>query len=145
MSNQALENKSKVEQLLDLLKKNTKIIAFIACLKKKHKFYSTLSLNLIIDNNLLDSKETIIKLFDEVILIKKIETENRNLIKIKKALFLMDTSDEKEILEILNPIINSKSLWKNEAIKLMSEYFLYKGEDIKSDQFLRLLNKENNN
>ena len=57
----------------------------------------------------------------------------------------MDTSDEKEILEILNPIINSKSLWKNEAIKLMSEYFLYKGEDIKSDQFLRLLNKENNN
>ena len=43
-------------------------------------------------------------------------------------------------LPILNHIINSESLWRRDAIKLLSEYFLYRGEKLKSDEYKSLLN-----
>ena len=53
---------------------------------KKHKFYSPLSLYLILDFELEKDKGSIIKLFDKVIAIKKIDKENINLIKINNTL-----------------------------------------------------------
>jgi len=108
----------------------------------KHKFYSPLSLNLIVEKKLIEDQKEVINLFNEVILIKGVNKDNKKLIKIKKALFIMNTANEDEILEILNPIINSKSLWRSQAINLVSDYFLNRGEDLKSKQFLELLNKE---
>ena len=40
-----------------------------------------------------------------------------------------------DLLEILNPIINSKSLWKSHALYLLAEYFYSKNEKQKSKEF----------
>ena len=55
-------------------------------IKSKNKFYSPLSLNIIIDNNLEENSNEILKLFEmiEKINLKK---EEKNLVKLKKSLF----------------------------------------------------------
>jgi hypothetical protein len=83
-------------------------------------------------------------LFDNILKIKKIDDEDKNLIKIKKALLFFDKNNEKEILNILNPIINSNSVWRQEAIKLIVEFFKYTGELKKSEEYLGLLSKSKN-
>ena len=117
----------------------------VEIVKDSNKFYSPLSLNLIIDQELENDPKKIYELFDEVISIKKIDKENINLIKIKKALFLTQHRDEEqEIIKILNPIINSESIWRGTAIKILGDYFLYKGENLKSEEYYKLLRiKEN--
>ena len=69
------------------------------------------------------------------------EKENLNLIKIKKAIFLFSLDDEELIIKTLNPIINSDSVWRNIAIKLISDYFLSKDESKKADEYIQLLSK----
>ena len=58
-------------------------------LSKDHKFYSPLALNLLIDNEIEKDKKIILNYFDQILKIKSISNENLNLIKIKKALFLL--------------------------------------------------------
>ena len=125
-----------------LIDKNNKIEAkeiLLNIIEKKHKFYSPSSLYILIDNNILIDKKRIIASFDKIIGIRSLEVENRNLIKIKKALFLFKNGSEKEILETLNPIINSDSAWKAQAIQIMGDYFKSIGEDKKSKEYYNLL------
>ena len=50
------------------------------------------------------------------------------------------------MLNILNPLINSESVWKSHALYLMAEYFYSKGEKQKSKEFFnQILNLENTN
>ncbi len=116
----------------------------IDIVNKKNKFYSPLSLFLILEEELVKDDKEMKELFNKVSSIKKIERENLNLIKIKKALFLFENGNEEEILSVLNPIINSESLWRRDAIKLLSEYFLYKGNKSKSEEYKNLLNSTKN-
>ena len=65
----------------------------------------------------------------------------------KKGLFNSDFSSEKDLLEILNPIINSESIWKSHSLFLMGEYFYSKKEKIKAKEFfdqIILLSNANN-
>ena len=112
-------------------------------INKNHKFYSPLALYFIIDNNLETNPLKIISFFDKVLLINSIESENLNLIRIKKAIFLFSKGNEKLIIETLNPIINSDSVWRNIAIKLISDYFLSKDQKIKANEYIQLLNSKN--
>ena len=58
----------------------------------------------------------------------------------------MQTLDENELLEILNPLINSESVWKSHALYLVAEYFYSKNEKQKSKEFFnQILNLENAN
>jgi predicted negative regulator of RcsB-dependent stress response len=109
-------------------------------IQTKHKFYSPLALYFMIDNDLETNNEKIINYFDQVIKIKSIEKENLNLIKIKKAIFLLNLDEENKVIETLNPIINSKSVWREMAIKLISDYFISKNQEIKANEYLNLLN-----
>ena len=59
----------------------------------------------------------------------------RNLIIYKKALFNADDSEENQMIELLNPIINSDSVWKSHGLYLMAEYFYSKNEKQKSKEF----------
>ena len=93
----------------------------------------------IIDNNLETDSLKIINFFDKILLIKSIDEENLNLIKIKKAIFLFELGDEDTILKTLNPIINSKSVWREMAIKLISNYFLSFNQKTKANEYLQLL------
>jgi predicted negative regulator of RcsB-dependent stress response len=111
-------------------------------INKKHKFYSPLALYFIIDNSLEADSLKISNFFDIILSINSIDKENLNLIKIKKAIFLFNLGDEENIIKTLNPIINSESVWRNIAIKLISDYFLSKNQKIKADEYNQLLNEK---
>ena len=108
-------------------------------INKNHKFYSPLALYFIIENNLEADPLKIIKFFDKVLSINSIERENLNLIKIKKAIFLFNLEDEELIIKTLNPIINSDSVWRKIAIRLLSDYFLSQNQKIKANEYIQLL------
>ncbi|MBT4958600.1 MAG: hypothetical protein HON33_01360, partial [Flavobacteriaceae bacterium] len=75
------------------------------------------------------------ELFDVIIDDISLEKEIKNLIIYKKALYNADNSDENQLLEILKPIINSKSVWKSHALYLLAEYFYSKNEKQKAKEF----------
>ena len=64
----------------------------------------------------------------------------------KKGLFNADQINEIELLNILNPLINSKSVWKSHALYLVAEFFYNNGERQKSkDFFEKIVSLENSN
>jgi len=108
--------------------------------------YSPLALYFIIDNKLLDNQDEINELFDVLINKTSLEEEIKNLIIYKKALFNADNVNENQLLKILNPLINSQSVWKSHALYLMAEYFYSNNEEQKSKEFYnQILLTENAN
>ena len=97
--------------------------------------YSPLSLYFIIDNKLISNQSEINSYFDIVIKKMSLDEEIKNLVIYKKALFNSDQAQESELLKILNPLINSKSVWKSHALYLMAEYFYSKDQKQKSKEF----------
>jgi hypothetical protein len=84
---------------------------------------------------LIENKNKINDLFDIIINKTSLETEIKNLIIYKKALYNADTINENGLLDMLNPIINSESVWKSHALYLVAEYFYSKNEKQKSKEF----------
>ena len=97
-----------------------------------------------IDNNVESDPLKIITFFDKILKIDSIDKENLNLIKIKKTIFLFNAGNEKLIIKTLNPVINSDSVWRNMAIKLISDYFLFKDQKNKAEEYILLLNNKTN-
>ena len=122
------------------INESKKLLEYI--IYENHKFYSPLALYFIIDNNLETDPLKIINFFDRVLKISSIDKENINLIKIKKAFFLFKIGNEELIIKTLNPVINSDSVWRNIAIKLISDYFLSKDQKKKSNEYIQLLNSK---
>ena len=118
----------------------------IEIINAKDQTYSPLALYFLIDNNILTSQDQINPLFDILITDTKLDDEIKNLIIYKKALFNSDFETENNLLKMLNPILNSSSIWKSHALHLMAEYFFSKKEKQKSKQFFeQILNLENSN
>ena len=119
-----------------------KLEKLIEIIASQNETYSILSLNYIIDNQLIDDKSRINNLFDDTIKIQS-DNEIKNLIIYKKGLFNSDDINENELLKILNPILKSQSIWKPHSLLLMSDYFYANGNPNKSKQFLReIVNSE---
>jgi hypothetical protein len=97
--------------------------------------YSPLSLYFIIDNKLISNQSEINSYFDILIDKTSLDEEIKNLVIYKKALFNADQAQESDLLNILNPLINSKSVWKSHALYLMAEYFYSKDQKQKSKEF----------
>ena len=134
--------------IIDYSEKNKDITLnkLIDIINKKDPTYSPLSLYFIIDNELIRDNGKINELFDVLIEKVSLEKEIRNLIIYKKALFNADNISEKDLLYILKPIINSKSVWKSHALHLLGEYFYSKNEKQKSKEFYnQILSLENAN
>ena len=109
--------------------------------------YSPLALYHLLDNNLLENKDEINLLFNELIEKTNLDNEIKNLIIYKKALFNSDFVSENELLKILNPVINSESIWKSHALYLLAEFFYSKDEKQKAKEFFNqilLLSNANN-
>ena len=123
--------------IIDYSKNNKEKTAqnLIELINKKDPTYSPLSLYFIIDNKLINEKEKINNLFNVVINEISLDEEIRNLNIYKKALYNADSSDENDLLKILNPILKSESVWKSHALYLMAEYFYSKNEKQKSKEF----------
>ena len=112
----------------------------------KDATYSPLALYFIIDNNLINDKNEINSFFDILIDKTSLDIEIKNLIIYKKALFNADQINEIELLNILNPLLNSDSVWKSHALYLVAEFFYSKGEKKKSkDFFEKIVSTENSN
>jgi hypothetical protein len=115
-------------------------------INEKNSTYSPLSLYFIIDNKLTDNQEEINGYFNMLIEKTSLDKEMKNLVIYKKALFNADQADEGELLSILNPLINSKSVWKSHALYLMAEYFYSKDQKQKSKEFFnQIIGLENSN
>ena len=132
--NFTLENKMKVKnEMIDIV-------------NKKDKTYSPLALYFLIDNNIISSDKEINELFDVILKINKLDKEIKNLVIYKKGLFNSSFEDENNLIKILNPILNSNSIWKSHALFLMGEYFLNKNEKLKANEFFeKILVLENSN
>ena len=134
-----------VAEYSDANKENTKK-KLIELIKKKDSTYSPLSLYFIIDKALVTDQTKVNQLFDFIIDDVSLENEIKNLIIYKKGLYNADSSDENQLLEILKPIINSKSVWKAHGLYLMAEYFYSKDQKQKSKEFFnQIANLENAN
>ena len=118
-----LENKSQVKSEL------------INIIKEKDETYSPLAFYFLLDYELITSKDEINEYFDIIINEINLEKEIKYLVIFKKALHNSDFQSEDKLLKILNPIINSNSVWKSHALYLMAEYFFSKGEKQKSLEF----------
>ena len=129
--------------LNDISAKNTnEIEQLVKIIKKKDPIYSALSLYFIIENDLMNDQKKINNFFDLVINSQK-EKEIKSLIIYKKAMYNAGTISENELLDVLNPILKSESVWKSHALLLMADYFEHNNNLIKSKDFLEeILNFE---
>ena len=105
----------------------------------KDKTYSPLAFYYLLDNDLITSKEETNKYFDILINEIALDIENKNLTIFKKGLFNSEFANENELLNILNPVIKSESIWKPHALYLMAEYYFAKKEKKKSKEFFEQL------
>ena len=117
-----IENTSSIEQLVKII-------------EEKDQIYSALSLYFIIENNLINDPKEINNYFDLVIKSQE-EKEIKNLIIYKKAMYNADIISENDLLDMLNPIIKSESVWKSHALLLMADYLEHKNNLVKSKDFL---------
>ena len=126
--------------------KDKTLKSLIDIINKKDNTYSPLALYFILDNKLSNDKNQINELFDIIINEVSLEKEIKNLIIYKKALYNADSISENELLNTLNPLINSESIWKSHALYLVAEYFYSKNEKQKSIEFFnQIINSENSN
>ena len=108
-------------------------------IEDKDKTYSPLAFYYLLDNDLITSKEEINKFFDILINELGLDSETKNLTIFKKGLFNSEFANENELLNILNPVIKSESIWKPHALYLMAEYYFAKKEKQKSKEFFEQL------
>ena len=119
--------------------------SLIRLVNEQDPTYSPLSLYFIIDNNLV-SDDKINNLFNILIEKTPLDEEIKNLVIYKKALFNADKAQENNLLNILNPLINSQSVWKSHALFLMAEFFYFKDQKQKSKEFFnQIISLENAN
>jgi len=134
--------------LIDDNKKDKAIPILKKIILENDNTYSALSLFLILNENLIKNQNEIIIFFDHILSNNKFDNEIKNLILFKKALFQSDFVNEKVLIDSLNPLLNTQSLWKPHALLLTGDYFFSKKEYQKAKEFyikimqLKNLNKE---
>ena len=112
----------------------------------KDATYSPLALYFIIDKKIQSSTEEINNFFDTIINEVNLDKEIKNLIIYKKALYNADFETENNLINILQPVLNSNSVWKSHALYLIAEYFFDKNEKQKAKDFYnQILNFEKSN
>ena len=108
---------------------------------QKDSVYSSLSLFLIIEKKLITDKKFILDHFDLIINQGSLKKEDTNLLKLKKAIYISEIDKEGEIIELLNPIINSESVWRPQALKFLGDFYYSFGQLQKAKQYYSLLNE----
>ncbi len=112
-------------------------------IEKNNSLYSSLALFLIIENNLVENKGEVLSYFDKVMDNRNLQKEDLNLIKFKKAIYISDLKNEQEILNLLNPIIKSNSVWKSHVLKFLGDFYLSNNQTQKASQYYLLLSEDN--
>ena len=116
----------------------------IEIINTKDKTYSPLAFFFLLDKDLITTSDEINSYFDLLINEVSLDKEIKNLTVYKKGLFNSDFVQENELLNILNPVIKSESIWKPQAMYLMAEFYLAKNQKQKSKDFFdQIMNIEN--
>ena len=148
-TNQKIEISDKFNSITLTYSENTKdytVKNLVEIINEKDPTYSPLSLYFIIDNKLISDQRELNSYFDILIKNTSLDEEIKNLVIYKKALFNADEVEEGVLLNILNPLINSKSVWKSHALYLMAEYFYSKDQKQKAKEFFnQIISLENSN
>ena len=148
-TNQKIEISDKFNSITITYSENTKdytVKNLVEIINEKDPTYSPLSLYFIIDNKLISDQGELNSYFDILIEKTSLDEEMKNLVIYKKALFNADQAEEGVLLNILNPLINSKSVWKSHALYLMAEYFYSKDQKQKAKEFFnQIISLENSN
>ena len=100
---------------LSLNKKTEAINLFNEIILSKNKFYSSLALNNIIEKNLIDNREQVLKYF-KILKSQNLNDEDLDLIIFKKALYLLKVSKDSEGKNLLEKLIK-----KNSKFKILAE------------------------
>ena len=101
---------------LNKKKKSKKIYENI--LNSKNTFYSTLALNNLLEKNLENDKKKIMGYFDIVEKLQK-DKQQKDILKFKKALYLMKNSENQDANKLLNELINTNSKIKDLAEEIL--------------------------
>ena len=83
----------------------------------KNKFYSSLALNTVIENDLEKDNNEVLKFF-EVVEDINMENEFKDLVILKKALYLIKINRSDEGKNLLREIISRDSTWKEIALEI---------------------------
>lgn len=86
----------------------------------KNKFYSVVSLNIILEKNLENEKKKILDYF-EIIENLKLSKEKQDLVLLKKSLYLIKIGDEQKSEKILKSLIDNNSNYKKLAQEILSD------------------------
>ncbi len=98
--------------------------------------YSTLSLFIILDEKLIEDYNEVYKLFNHLLENNDFDTEIKNLMLYKKALYSSNYVDEFKFLEETKIILNSEeSVWKGHTMLLIGDFYFSKKEYIKAKDF----------
>ena len=106
--------------------------------------YSTLSLFMIMDENLINDKHEVSELFNHLLENNKFDKEMRNLLLYKKALYKSNYVEESKLLEETKSLLNStESVWNAYALLLLGDFYFSKKEFIKAkDFYIQILSKK---
>ena len=129
------ENYINAKILLDNKKKNESLKILKEVIFSNDKTYSSLSLFMIINENLIEDPVELNILINHLLLNNTYDTEIKNLLIYKKALLNAEIIKESELLDELLPILNSNSLWKIQALFLLGDYFSANNEHTKAKEF----------
>ena len=125
---------------------DSSIKEMIKIINLKDSTYSPLALYFLLDNNLLNSKDEINQYFEMLINEVNLDKQVLNLIIFKMGLYNSASANEQDILEILNPLINSENIWQSHALYILAEYFFAKNEESKSKEFYqKIIELKNSN
>ena len=86
----------------------------------KNKFYSVLSLNVILEKNLETDKQKILEYF-EIVEDLNLHMDQKDLVLLKKSLYLIDNKDVKKGKRLLKSLADSDSNYKKLAQEILSE------------------------
>tara|TARA_Y100001970_G_scaffold289835_1_gene421423 strand:+ start:1609 stop:2238 length:630 start_codon:yes stop_codon:yes gene_type:complete len=106
---------------------------------QQDKVYSPLSLFLILDQDLEKDNKIVLSYFDQILSIGDLKSEDVNLLRLKKAIFISNESKEQDMLELLNPVINSNSVWKFQSLKFLADYYFSSKQFKKAEQYYSIL------
>ena len=104
---------------LDLNKTELSKKIYSEIIYKKNKFYSVLALNIILEKKLETDENTILSYF-KIIENLKLPKEKKDLVILKKALFLIEKSKTTEANKILNNLIENDSKFKDIAQEILA-------------------------
>jgi len=117
-------------------------------LLENDKTYSTLSLFLLLNENLITDEKELLSLFDHALSKINYEDEVKNLIIFKKAILISNFDNEAELLKSTKNLINKDTIWRPHALMLLGDFFLSKKQYLKAKEFymqillLKNLNRE---